>query len=52
MHFEYLDPVMGQKSKTKTVTTFVDDKHHNFTWFMLMPDGSETKMFEIEYAKK
>jgi hypothetical protein len=52
MNFTYMDPVAKTTMKVKTTTTVVDDGHHTMTYSMTMPDGSETKMFEMAYVKK
>jgi hypothetical protein len=48
---EYVDPMTGQKSKTKQELKIVDDNSFVFTMFGAGPDGSEMKMMEITYKR-
>jgi hypothetical protein len=42
----------GQPVKFKSVTRMVDDDHHTFVMYMVGPDGAETKLMTIDYARK
>lgn len=49
---ESSDPMTGGVSKMRMVTTFIDDDHHSFEMFGVMPDGKEMKMMTIDYSRK
>jgi hypothetical protein len=47
------DPVTGKPSKSRMVTTIVDDDHHTFDMYAVPPGGKkEMKTMSIEYTRK
>jgi hypothetical protein len=47
------DPMTGKTSKSRMVTTFIDDDHHTFEMFGVPPGGKkEMKMMTIGYVRK
>ena len=53
MKGDMLDPMTGQKSYMRTVTTWTDDKNFKFEMFGPLPDtGKEVKMMEMVLKKK
>ena len=47
MYSEFTDPMSGQKMKTKSVTTVIDDDHYKYEAYLTLPDGSEFKQMEF-----
>jgi uncharacterized protein DUF1579 len=47
------DPVTGKASKSRMITTIVDNDHHTFEMFGVPPGGKkEKKMMTIDYVRK
>ena len=47
------DPVTGKTTKSRVVTTIVDDDHHTFDMFTVPPGAKkEMKTMTIEYSRK
>jgi hypothetical protein len=47
------DPVTGKASKSRMITTIVDNDHHTFEMFGVPPGAKkEAKMMTIEYVRK
>ncbi|MES2480220.1 MAG: DUF1579 domain-containing protein [Bacteroidota bacterium] len=42
----------GSEMAVKQVLKIIDDKHQEFTMYMIEDDGKETKTLEIKYTKK
>jgi len=49
--FTTADPISGQTSDVKTVTSIKSDDEHVFEWYMKAPDGSMIKTMEITYTR-
>jgi hypothetical protein len=46
------DPMTGKPSKSRMVTTIIDDDHHTFEMFGTPPGGKkEVKMMTIDYVR-
>ena len=51
MKGEITSPGDGAVYVKRTVITLVDKDHHTMTMYFTGPDGNESKMMEIEYAR-
>jgi hypothetical protein len=49
--FSQTDPLSGENSNVKTVTTIKSDDEHVFQWFVKTPNG-DVKTMEIVYTRK
>ena len=52
MKGDMMDPMTGQPSYMRTVTTWTDDKNFKFEMFGPLPTGQEMKMMEMVLTKK
>lgn len=49
---EMTEPASGEPVQLKLVTSVVDEDHHTFEYFVVLPNGDEMKQMEIHYTRK